>query len=154
MTRSCHSVSGPSGHVTAKLSNKLSTSTVGDCVQTDDLALAQLAARNNAEWCDIVCRSHRVMGTFHPDARASATRTPEFYPDAVALDRSLSVKRVLSYVDDSTGCSIKDSFGVMDLRAAAFRVLFEAEWVYLGAQLESQGCESGLRWEAVRDAGS
>lgn len=99
--------------------------------RSGDLGLVQLAARNNAEWCDDVCRTHGVIGTFHPEVWASDVRTPELYPDAVALDPSLSADRVLSYVDDSVGCSIKDSFGVMDLRSAAFRVLFEAEWIYL-----------------------
>lgn len=96
--------------------------------QDVDLPLAALAARNNAEWCDIFCRSHGVTGTFHSDAWASAIRTPAPHPDAVALDRSLSGERILSYVDSSTGCSIKDSFAVMDLSPAGFRVLFEAEW--------------------------
>jgi hypothetical protein len=117
-----------------------------------DLALAKLAARNNAEWCDIFCRSHGVTGTFHSDAWASAIRTPALYPDAVALDHSLSVERVLSYVDSSTGCSIKDSFAAMDLSPTGFRVLFEAEWMLRAPQPTPRGPQNGLRWEFVRDS--
>lgn len=117
-----------------------------------DLALAKLAARNNAEWCDIFCRSHGVSGTFHSDAWASAIRTPALYPDAVALDRSVSVERVLSYVDSSTGCSIKDSFALMDLSPTGFRVLFEADWVLRAPQPMPRGPQNGLRWEFVRDS--
>ncbi len=116
-----------------------------------DLPLATLAARNNAEWCDIFCRSHGVTGTFHSDAWASAIRTPALYPDAVVLDRSLSGERILSYVDSSTGCSIKDSFAVMDLSPAGFRVLFEAEWVLRAPQPTPKGLQKELRWEFVRD---
>src|SRR5690242_20940861 len=65
----------------------------------DDLALATLAARNNAEWCDIFCRSRGVPGIFHADAWASPIRTPARYPDGIALDRSLTGERILSYVD-------------------------------------------------------
>jgi hypothetical protein len=119
-----------------------------------DLPLATLAARNNAEWCDIFCRSRGVTGTFHSDAWASTIRTPALYPDAVAFDRSLSGERILSYVDSSTGCSIKDSFAVMDLSPAGFRVLFEAEWVLRAPQPTPKGPQKGLRWESVRDSKS
>jgi hypothetical protein len=121
--------------------------------QSEDvkLALARLAARNNAEWCDIFCRSHGVTGTFHSDAWASAVRTPARYPDAVALDRSLSGERILSYVDSSTGCSIKDSFAVMDLSPTGFRVLFEAEWIVRPPQPPPNARQGGLHWELIRD---
>ncbi len=115
-----------------------------------DLALVKLAARNNAKWCDIFCRSHGVIGTFHSDAWASASRTPARYPDAVALDRSLSGERILSYVDSST-CSIKDSFAVMDLSPTGFRVLFEAEWIVRAPQPVPKAQQEVLRWELVRD---
>jgi len=117
-----------------------------------DLPLVTVAARNNAEWCDIFCRSHDVTGTFHSDAWASAIRTPARYPDAVALDRSLSGERIVSYVDSSKGCSIKDSFAVMDLSPTGFRVLFEAEWMVRAPQPTPKVLQSGLRWAVVRDS--
>jgi hypothetical protein len=116
-----------------------------------DLALVKLAARNNAEWCDIVCRAHGVIGAFYTDAWASIRRTPPLYPDAVALDRSLSAEQVLEYVDDSAGCSVKDSFGVMDLTAAGFRVLFEAEWIHRSPRPTPKARNARLSWKHVRD---
>jgi hypothetical protein len=117
-----------------------------------DLALVKLAAHNNAEWCDIVCRAHGVIGAFYTDAWASIRRTPPLYPDAVALDRSLSAEQVLEYVDDSAGCSVKDSFGVMDLTAAGFRVLFEAEWIHRSPRPTPKPRNARLSWKHVRDA--
>ena len=116
-----------------------------------DLALVALAARNNAEWCDIFCRSRGVAGTFHADAWASLIRTPARYPDGIALDPSLSGERILSYVDSSSGCSIKDSFAVMDLRPSGFRVLFEAEWIIRAPEPPPKGQQQALRWEVVRE---
>jgi len=121
-----------------------------DTSRGSDHALAKLAARTNAEWCDLFCQSHGVVGTFHPDAWASVRRTPPLYPDAVALDRSISGERILSYVDDSAGCSIKDSFAAMELAAAGFRILFEAEWVYRPSSMPTSPV-TGLRWERTRD---
>jgi hypothetical protein len=117
----------------------------------DDLALATLAARNNAEWCDIFCRSRGVPGIFHADAWASPMRTPTRYPDGIALDRSLTGERILSYVDSSSGCSIKDSFAAMDLVPAGFRVLFEAEWIVRAPDPLPKARQQGLRWELVRE---
>jgi hypothetical protein len=114
--------------------------------------LVKLAARNNAEWCDIVCRAHGVMGAFYPDVWASARRTPPLYPDAVALNRSLAAEQVLEYVDDSAGCSVKDSYGVMDLTAAGFRVLFEAEWIHRSPRPTPKARNAQLSWKHVRDA--
>jgi hypothetical protein len=34
------------------------------------------AARNNAEWCDALCRTYGVTGVFHPDDWTSPERTP------------------------------------------------------------------------------
>jgi hypothetical protein len=41
------------------------------------------AVRNNAEWCDLVCRTHGIRTAFTPDVWSAGSRTPEFYPDAV-----------------------------------------------------------------------
>jgi hypothetical protein len=117
-----------------------------------DLTLARLAARNNAEWCDIFCRSHGVVGTFHADAWASTSRTPALYPDAVALDPSLSGERILSYVDRSSGCSIKDSFATMDLSGTGFRVMYEADWIIHAPESGRAPRQVGLQWQRVEEA--
>jgi hypothetical protein len=109
-----------------------------------------IAARNNAEWCDVVCRSHGARTRFDDDAWTSPTRTPPYYPDAVTLVPDLSVPDLLSRIDAAAGCSIKDSFASLDLTDDGFRVLFDAQWiVHTGAPPPPAG--GGAHWERVRD---
>lgn len=120
---------------------------------SDRIDHVALAARNNADWCSIVSGTHGAAGTFDADAWACATRTPEYYPDAVTLRRGIDVERLLARVDASSGCSVKDSFADLDLAAAGFDVLFEASWIRRPAGGSSPGATSTARdrWRVVRD---
>jgi len=93
--------------------------------------LVHVAARNNAEWCDAFCRTHGIAGRFDDDAWWSAERTPPLYPDAVTLAAGADAREIVSKIDAGAGCSVKDSFGVLDLTSDGFDVLFRAEWVRL-----------------------
>jgi hypothetical protein len=88
----------------------------------------ELAVRENATWCDLVCRSQRLR----PDADArmwwSDRRTPSLYPDAVTLDPTVSEFDVLGRIHDASGASVKDSFAALDLAPDGYRVLFDAAW--------------------------
>jgi hypothetical protein len=108
----------------------------------------QACARNNAEWCDILCGTHGVPGEFHADAWVNARRTPPYYPDAVTLDGSAVGERILARVDTSPGCSVKDSFASLDLSSAGFRVLFEAEWIHRTPRRRTLG-GTALGWSRV-----
>jgi hypothetical protein len=110
-----------------------------------------MAARNNAEWCHIVCQLHGVDGAFAGDAWTSPTRTPALYPDAVTLAPDVSVPQLLSRIDVSPGCSVKDSFASLDLTPHGFRVLFDAEWLVRDARTPSVTVDAPP-WTAVRDA--
>ncbi len=92
------------------------------------------AARVNARWCDTVCRAHGFAGTFTRHVWKSARRTPPLYPDAVTLTPDVTVPEVLEGIETSPGCSVKDSFGRLDLSQAGFEVLVEAEWIARMAQ--------------------
>jgi hypothetical protein len=96
------------------------------------------AALNNAEWCEAVARSHGVRSRFTAAAWLAASRTPVGYPDAVTLvpeaDRSL-----LDGIDTSPGCSVKDSFGTLDLARDGFDVLFESTWIVRAVAAEGSG---------------
>lgn len=92
--------------------------------------LVRTAARNNAEWCDAFCRTYGIVGRFRADSWSSPVRTPPLYPDAVTLLPEVMVEKLLSGVDTSKGCSVKDSFAALDLTAAGFRPLFHAEWLH------------------------
>jgi hypothetical protein len=87
------------------------------------------AARNNADWCEAVCRAHGHPGVFGRRAWTSPRRTPPLYPDAVTLAASASVADVLDGVDAGPGCSVKDSFARLDLAGEGFRPIVEATWI-------------------------
>jgi hypothetical protein len=92
-------------------------------------SLVRVAAQNNAEWCDAFCRTHGLVGRFHADSWFSPVRTPPYYPDAVTLLPEITIEQVLSGIDTSGGCSVKDSFADQDLTVAGFRSLFQGEWL-------------------------
>jgi hypothetical protein len=112
---------------------------------------AAVAARNNAEWCDAVCRSHGIHGTFAADAWTSTTRTPPLYPDAVTLVPHVEVDDLLARIDASAGSSVKDSFASVDLQDRGFGVLFEADWIVRPAGLPPAAPVSDVEWAPVRD---
>ncbi|MEV6240106.1 hypothetical protein [Lentzea sp. NPDC051838] len=78
----------------------------------------------------------------------SASRTPLYYPDAVTL-RPDATADFLAEIDTSPGCSVKDSFGTVDLSSHGFVELFTARWIHLEA---GQRVTSGLRAERVSTA--
>jgi hypothetical protein len=87
------------------------------------------AARNNAEWCDAFCRTYGIAGRFEAECWTSPERTPPLYPDAVTVAPGVAPGRLLSQIDTSDGCSVKDSFADLDLTADGFRLLFRGEWL-------------------------
>ena len=93
-------------------------------------ALVARAARNNAELCAAVARSHGVVGAFADDAWTAPARTPPLHPDAVTLIPGVDAVSLLARIDDSDGASVKDSFHDLDLTRFGFRVLFAAEWIH------------------------
>jgi hypothetical protein len=92
-------------------------------------AWQKLGAENNARWCDLVLGCHWGQGDFAQDAWTSRARTPPLFPDAVTLVPLPSVPDLLSRIDPSPGCTIKDSFASLDLAPYGFRVLFDAQWI-------------------------
>jgi hypothetical protein len=109
----------------------------------------RIAARNNAEWCDILCRSHGVPGRFEPDAWVNPHRTPPDYPDAVTLDPEAVGKRVLARIDTITpGGSVKDSFANLDLAPFGFEILHEAEWI---RREPGPAPDTAARWMPIED---
>jgi hypothetical protein len=87
------------------------------------------AAACNASWCDIVCRTRALPTQWGDDAWSVARRSPNGYPDAVTLSPMVDAGAVLARVEGGAGCSVKDSFAVLDLEPWGFHVLFEATWI-------------------------
>ena len=78
-----------------------------------------------------MCRTHGVPGEFDPDAWVDPHRTPRYFPDAVTLDPAAVAGSILERIDTtSLGCSIKDSFAILDLGSFGFQVIREAAWIY------------------------
>jgi hypothetical protein len=88
-----------------------------------------LAVRENAAWCDLVCRLQRFAPEGDGRLWWSARRTPDLVPDAVTLVPDLSELDVLGRISDSAGASVKDSFATLDLTDQGWSVLFDATWV-------------------------
>lgn len=76
----------------------------------------------------------------------AVTRSPTLYPDAVTLDPAVDPAELLRRIDQSQGCSIKDSFASLRLAEAGFHVLFQAEWIYRDPP-EAAGIPAG--WTVV-----
>lgn len=114
---------------------------------------AGAAARNNAEWCDAVCRAHGLSGEFGAESWSSAQRTPPLYPDAVTLTPDASPMDLVARIDTrSPGCSVKDSFARLDLEPLGFEVLFEASWIHRPAGETTNAPSLEVSWAPLPDA--
>src|SRR5439155_15472955 len=112
--------------------------------------LLEAAAFNNAAWCDLFSRLHGVDGVFESEAWTSRIRTPELYPDAVTLRRSVDSAWLVSRVDGSPGSSVKDSFRDLDLTPWGFEPLFEASWIRFAGRGGAGDTEDAAQWLPVR----
>ncbi|WP_030347294.1 hypothetical protein [Streptomyces sp. NRRL S-1022] len=117
---------------------------------TSEQSMVRAAARNNAEWCAAMSRSHGLAGEFGEEAWAAPARTPPYYPDAVTLAPGADPAALAARIDTTApGASVKDSFADLDLTAAGFQVLFEAQWIHRATSAAATA--SGLAW-GVADA--
>ena len=114
------------------------------------------AARNNAEFCDAVCRAHGSPGEFHDEMWLNRRQVPRFYPNVDTLAEPS--QQQLALIDDlitslPPGWAVKDSFAQLDLESRGFRMLFNAEWIYLPASRikEIATARTSARWEIVRN---
>lgn len=116
-------------------------------MDTTKQSLVLAAASNNAEWCAAMSRSHGSVGRFGPQAWASPTRTPQYYPDAVTLVPGADPTALAARIDTAPGASVKDSFADLDLTGAGFQVLFEAQWIH--RQAIAPATVPDLAWDVV-----
>jgi len=124
---------------------------------TTAATLVDAAARNNALWCDAVCRTHGRPGSF--DALLWATRlgAPRLYPDAVTLAGPASARAqyaaIAALIDGGRpgGWAIKDSHAALDLSSLGFRPLFDARWIACHLAT-ARGVTTTLTWRAVADS--
>jgi hypothetical protein len=103
--------------------------------------ITALAARNNALWCDAVCRAHDRPGEFHDTLWLTRLGAPRFYPDAVTLSGVESAPAQIKAIAALVGSTrerewaVKDSFQSLELNSLGFEPLFDAEWVAMNPPL-------------------
>ena len=128
-----------------------------------------LAARNNAAWCDIVCRSHGAPGEYRDHAWFTKHPTPPYYPNMVTLTpndeaRHLTVvEEIVDTIGGTHDIGVKDSFANLDLTSRGFTPIIEAKWYALTAPPRAStsphviaitGEAELLAWEAAWSATS
>ena len=91
------------------------------------------AAHNNARWCDLVCRAHGIPTRTSEAYWAALRAVPPLYPDAVTLSPRADRRELLATLWGRVGVAVKDSFATLDLDRQGFRLLFEAQWLWMGA---------------------
>jgi hypothetical protein len=122
-------------------------------VATDPIAVA---ARNNALWCDAVCRAHGRPGVFDELLWHAPLGALPLYPDVVTLagadaagaQRSAIVE--LLAAGRARDWAIKDSYAALDLAPLGFRPLFDASWI--ACPSAPGDASTGLQWRTITDA--
>lgn len=118
--------------------------------------LAVVAARNNAAWCDAVCRTHSRPDEFSDLLWLNRHGAPRFYPDIITIadGAAATAQRDAIAALLSTGradvWSVKDSHAALDLSSMGFRPLFDAQWIALPSPAPSS--DTVLRWSPIGDA--
>jgi hypothetical protein len=119
----------------------------------------ELAAWNNAVWCDAVCRAHGRPGTFRKAVWATQHAVPPFFPNAVTLGGAEASTTHAAAVQELIAArlpgawAVKDSFCTLDLHRHGFSLLFEAEWIYRPASRPHPDDRlDGVHWVRVTEA--
>jgi hypothetical protein len=100
----------------------------------------ELAALNNALWCDTVCRAHGVPGDVQPTVWSNANVPPPYHSNLVVISSLATQAEIDERVRHLSACSLsptwslKDSFFNLDIAPHGFGVLFEAHWIWLDAE--------------------
>src|SRR5829696_978573 len=103
-------------------------------VQPPGFTRVELAAHNNAIWCDTICRAHGIPAEFHDQLWLSRQPVPRFYPNAVTfalppgMKQLIQIQKLLAEALPGSA-AVKDSFCRLELPPLAFRLLFEATWL-------------------------
>lgn len=110
------------------------------------------AARNNAEWCDAVCRAHGRPGRFDDRLWLNVAPVPAFYPNVVTLtaEGAEAALEALSHLDLPGRWGVKDSFATLDLAARGFDLLMTAQWIHLDATTPPPDTSPREPWRTVR----
>lgn len=111
------------------------------------------AARNNALWCDAVCRAHGRPGAFENALWVNRSGTPRYYPDAVTLSEADSPEQLealtaLFATSPTRSWAVKDSFMSLDLAPFGFAPVFDARWITRDPAADDKPASTG--WFEMR----
>lgn len=119
------------------------------------------AARNNAIWCDAVCRAHGCACEFMADAWLNRGTPPPYYSNMVTMRGGESVNAQTHLIRDILQANphqpfgFKDSFCCIDPTELGvgrrFQKLFDATWIWL-EPAKFQPRETPLRWARINSA--
>jgi len=116
----------------------------------------QLAARNNALWCDAVCHAHGVPGEFFRTVWLNRCAPPPFHPNLIVVsdtgvqDTTLEHIRDLMRLPLAASWSVKDSFVNLELGPLGFDPLFQATWIWREPGVGTAGgVSTGVLWSRV-----
>jgi hypothetical protein len=114
-------------------------------------AVVEAAARNNAHWCDAICRANGAPGRFAEAAWTTVHQPPPFYGNFVSLTQhgvDAQMREIRELVDLQLGWSwgVKDSFRRLDLGPLGFETLFEATWIRWPEAAQAPVIPAGLSW--------
>ncbi len=119
-------------------------------------ARAMQAARNNAIWCDTICRAHGIPSKFHAQLWLCRHTVPRFYPNAVTFANPIAGSAQLAHMQQllsevlPKSAAVKDSFCALELASLGFQQLFEATWLWLASRpLLDRAAQ--VDWVRVRD---
>lgn len=116
----------------------------------------EVAARNNAQWCAAVWRSHDLPAERKLGLWFCRRSTPEYYPNVVAVERAASAAEQTAVIAGlcrdrpELDFSVKDSFAGLDLDKAGLTPLFEARWLWRENHA-ARPVEEGLLWRQIGD---
>ena len=120
---------------------------------------ARHCAANNADLYQSVFRAHGLTDHRNDACWWTEASPPPYYsnlttldPDAIEVQTS-AIERLCAA--SPRPFSVKDGFSRLDLAPLRFRILFEAQWIWLDAHLKAGDEQAKLaaRWTRIRDAG-
>jgi hypothetical protein len=112
-------------------------------------ALLYAVARNNALWCDAVCRAHGLPTALRETLWCCLRPAPPFYPNAVTLAPTVRAADLDGLEGLPGAWALKDSFAALDLEPLGFHVLFAADWIARAPAPVVGAIDPALHWIAV-----
>lgn len=116
----------------------------------------QQAIFNNIGLSEAIFSSRRIKFEQTDFICYSSEKTPPLYSNLVTISKDWKPDDIFRSIDNRCEqekwdrWSVKDSFGVLDLSEYGFTKLFDAQWIYLGAEkFRPRAADVNLRYEIV-----